>query len=95
MPVPEWWVGQEPSCFLLVWSPSVFAYYSSLMVGGSEADKANISWTAITKYFVFASVPLAAAAQDGVFMSKIADSRTVADDLWVLVQTPDHWSHLD
>lgn len=40
--VPGWWVGWESSLSLLVPSPSVFVYYSGLMLCGSKADKVQI-----------------------------------------------------
>lgn len=47
--LPDWWVCKEPSRLLLVSSPSIFAYYSDLMLRCSKADEAHFWRTAITK----------------------------------------------
>lgn len=89
VPVPDWWVGREPSRFLLEPSPSVLSCFSGVMLCGSEADKAHVCWFLITQFLVFVLVPLVAATCDGVFTSKTADPRIVEDDFGVTVPMPD------
>lgn len=66
--IPVWdrWAGWEPRHWLLVRSASVFAYYSGLILCGSDADKEHIWRVAITKFVVFALVSFGAAAGNGV-----------------------------
>lgn len=61
VPMPDWCVGWEPSSLFLEPSPSVFAYYSSLMLCRYEADKVHIYLIAITEFFV---VPLGSIVGD-------------------------------
>lgn len=79
--LPDRWVGLEPSYLLLVRSLSVFAYYSCLIICGSDADKARLWWIAITECPVCALVSFVAAAQHVVFTSKTADPDIVGDGL--------------
>lgn len=72
---------------------SVFAYYSGVMLGGSDSDRANVWWVAITEFFVFALIPFIAGACYGVLMSRMADRRIVADGYGVLVPVPDSLAH--
>lgn len=80
----------EPNCLLLVPSPSVVTYYRSLMLCGSEADKAQIWRYAITGVLVFALVSFVAAALGGIFKTKTADLAVVVDGVEASVPRPDH-----
>lgn len=73
---------------LLLPSPSIFAYYSGLMLRGPESYKAHIWPIAVTEFSIFGLVSLVAAIRNGAFMSKMAGLRIVADGVRVLIPMP-------
>lgn len=75
--------------------PSVLAYYSGLMLRGSEDDKARLGRTVIMAFLGFVLVSFFTAAHDGVFMSKTRDLCTVVDGLRLLVPMPERFAGLN
>lgn len=71
---------------------SVFAYYSSLMPYGFEANKAHAWRIAITDYLFFALVIFGTTACDGVIMSKGGQSAFAADSLGMLMKCLTVWT---
>lgn len=74
---------------LVVPSPSVFAYFSGLMLSGSESNKAQVWRVAIRDLLVFALASFVAAARNSGFMSNKADPCIVADGLSLLMAMSD------
>lgn len=87
-PVPDFWVGWEPSPLMLVPSPSIFAYPSGIMQRWSRAHKVHVWWIATISFLAFGLVSFVAAARNGFFMYETGGWRIAADCSEVLVLMP-------
>lgn len=65
VPVPGSVVGWEQSRWLLVPTPALVAYYFSLLLCASKADKAQVCMIATTAFLFLALVSLVGATPDG------------------------------
>lgn len=84
MPGPDRWVGLDLGHIFLVPFPSVFLNYSGILLRDSEDDKTHSWQIGVTVYRIVVMLFVAAACQ-GVFMSKAADTGIVVENLSVFV----------
>lgn len=89
-PVLDWWLGWELSHILLVLWPSVFAYYSCLLLCGSEADNVQLWRIAFKELLMSALIMFAGAACEGAFRSKNAGLPKVMEAKAVSVPMREH-----
>lgn len=68
VPAPDWSVGCEQSCSILLLSTYAFAFYSGFFLHYFQADIAHSWWIEITDLLVFAQVFSGVAAFIRVFM---------------------------
>lgn len=88
--VPDWSFGWEPSRLLLVLSPSVFANYPGLLLGGFKAVRVLLSKMSVTELFSFFADIVRCSSLWDCFNVEDVDLRFCAEELRVFMSMPNY-----